>query len=88
MTSEMHSNAFQCIAQPNTTLADCIRILYLTLTQCPYDPGTLPKLCKSVHPWERVSEIQSIKGTTQYLLQTTMEEAKFNHIQYYYKHNA
>ena len=33
-------DAFQCIVQPNTTLLDCI--LYLTLTQYPYDPGTLP----------------------------------------------
>ena len=45
---EMHVNVFQCIAQPNTTLLDCI--LYL------YDPG-ITRLCISVHPWERVSEI-------------------------------
>ena len=35
-------------------------ILYLTLTQYPYDPGTLPSSanqCKSVYPCERVSEI-------------------------------
>ena len=31
-------DAFQCIAQPNTTLLDCI----LYLMQYPYDPGTLP----------------------------------------------
>ena len=31
-------DAFQCIAQPNTTLLDCI----LYLMQHPYDPGTLP----------------------------------------------
>ncbi len=30
-------DAFQCIAQPNTTLLDCI----LYQMQYPYDPGTL-----------------------------------------------
>ena len=39
IASEMHSNAFQCIAQPDTTFA-CYCILYLT--QHLYDPGTLP----------------------------------------------
>ncbi len=32
-----HFNALRSLTQP---LLDCI--LYLTLTQCPYDPGTLP----------------------------------------------
>ena len=35
--SEMHFNAFQCIAQPNTVLHDCI--LYLPQY---YDPGISP----------------------------------------------
>jgi len=58
MTSEMHFNAFQCIAQPNTTLLDCI----MYLTQYLYDPGILPALQTSVS-WERVSELQSTKDT-------------------------
>ena len=49
---KMHVNAFQCIAQPNTTLLDCIKYLY--------DPG-ITRLCISVNPWERVSEIRSTK---------------------------
>ena len=32
-------NAFHCIAQPNTSLLDCI----LYPMQYPYDPGTLPR---------------------------------------------
>ena len=39
-------------------LLDCI----LYLTRYLYDPGTFTKLCKPVHPWERVSAIQSIKA--------------------------
>ncbi len=35
----MHFSASRSLTQP---LLDCIRILYLTLTQYPYDPGTLP----------------------------------------------
>jgi len=37
LASEMHFNALRSLTQP---LLDCI--LYLTLTQYPYDPGTLP----------------------------------------------
>ncbi len=48
-------DAFQCIAQPNTTL-----LLYPI--QYFYDPGTLPSSAISVS-WESASEIQSIKGT-------------------------
>jgi len=55
-------NAFQCIAQPNTALLECI--LYLTYyLRSRHFTG----LCKSVHPWGRVSEIQSIKGSLQIL---------------------
>ena len=50
MTSEMHFNACQCIARPNTALLDCI----LCLTQYLYDPGRL------VYPWERVSDCEHI----------------------------
>ena len=35
----MHFSASRSPTQP---LLDCMRILYLTLTQHPYDPGTLP----------------------------------------------
>ncbi len=35
----MHFSASRSLTQP---LLDCIRILYLTQTQYPYDPGTLP----------------------------------------------
>ena len=56
VASEMHSNASRSLSQP---LLDCM----LYLTQYLYDPGTFTKLCKSVYPWERVSEIQSIRGT-------------------------
>jgi len=34
----MHFSASRSLTQP---LLDCMRILYLTLTQYPYDPGTL-----------------------------------------------
>ena len=39
IASEMHFNASHSLTQP---LLGCIHILYLTLTQYPYDPGTLP----------------------------------------------
>ena len=35
----MHFSASRSLTQP---LLGCIRMLYLTLTQYPYDPGTLP----------------------------------------------
>ena len=35
---QTQADAFQCIAQPNTTLLECI----LCRMQYPYDPGTLP----------------------------------------------
>ncbi len=35
----MHFSASRSLTQP---LFDCMCILYLTLTQYPYDPGTLP----------------------------------------------
>jgi len=57
-TRILHSlqDAFQCIAQPNTALHDCI--LYTAhYLRSKHFTG----LCKSVHPWGRVSEIQSIK---------------------------
>ena len=66
IASEMHFNAFQCIAQPNTTFAWMHTYRYTVS-----DTNTIPlwsrhftKLCKSVYPWERVSEIQSIKETS------------------------
>jgi len=52
----MHFNAFQCIAQPHTALHDCILYLPQYLWSRHFT-----RLCKSVHPWGRVSEIQSIK---------------------------
>ena len=45
-------DAFQCIAQPNTTLLDCM--LYLLSRH-------FTKLCNIVYPWESASEIQFIK---------------------------
>ncbi len=56
-------DAFQCIAQPNTALHDCI--LYLTYYLW---SRHFTGLCKSVHPCGRVYEIQSIKGTNGRLL--------------------
>ncbi len=56
--SEMQFNAFQCIAQPNTALHGCILYLPQFLWSRHF-----AGLCKSVHPWRRVSEIQSIKET-------------------------
>ncbi len=37
---KMHSNAFSALRSQPQPLLDCI--LYLTLAQHPYDPGTLP----------------------------------------------
>ena len=58
----MHFSASHSLTQP---LLDCILYLtltdmqdVLTLTQYPYDPGTLPRSDKSVYPWASVSEIQ------------------------------
>ena len=42
MTSEMRFNAFECIAQPNKALLDCILLLYLTYTSTVSD--TLPMI--------------------------------------------
>ena len=57
IVSEMHSNAFHCIAQHNTSLHDCILSLSQHLRSRHFTG-----LCKSVYPWGHVSEIQSIKG--------------------------
>ena len=51
----MHFIAIHCIAQPNTALHDCI------LYPSQYLSRHFTGLCKSVHPWGHVSEIQSIK---------------------------
>ena len=48
-------DAFQCIAQRNTTLLDCI--LYLMK----YWSRHFTKLCELLYPWKRVLEIKSIK---------------------------
>ena len=57
----MRSNAFQCIAQPNTTLVWLHVYIVSNANTIPLWSRHFTRLCRSVHPWERVSEIQSIK---------------------------
>ncbi len=59
----MRSNAFQCIAQPNTTLVWLHVYIVSNANTIPLWSRHFTRLCRSVHPWERVSEIQSIKET-------------------------
>ena len=61
----MHACMHTCVtfvinaaSAPSVMLGGVLHLYYTTL-QSTTESG----LCKSVHSWERVSEIQSIKGT-------------------------
>ena len=61
--AKMHVNAFHCIAQPNTTLLDYILYLTQYLMIQAFARALHIADVTSMYPWQRVSEIQTIKRT-------------------------